>query len=71
LLSLAAAAASRSDQPIAFGSAVIDSVLSSRRLPELPHVARKSHELSQRSLQLLSQLVLQNSSQLVLQNSLQ
>ena len=59
LLSLAAAAASRSDQPIAFGSEVIDSRLSSRRLPELPQVARKLHELSQESLQLLSQLVLQ------------
>jgi hypothetical protein len=55
---LAAAAASRSDQPIAFGSAVIDSGLSSRRLPELPQVARKLHELSQLVLQLLSQPVL-------------
>jgi len=43
---------------IAFGSAVIDSGLSSRRLPELPQVARKLHELSQLVLQLLSQPVL-------------
>ena len=45
-LSSAAAAASRSDQPIAFGSAVIVSELSERRLSEVVQGARRSHELS-------------------------
>ena len=53
LPSWAAAAASRSDQPTAFGSAVIASELSSRRLPELAQLATKSHELSQEGYQVL------------------
>ena len=47
--SLLAAAASRSDQPIAFGSAVIVSELSVRRLAEVVQgegVKSRSHELS-------------------------
>ena len=63
LTSWAAAAASRSDQPTAFGSAVIASELSSRRLPELAQLATNSHELSQAELQELSQPVLHERSQ--------
>jgi len=61
LPSLAAAAANRTDQPIAFDPAVIASELSSRRLPlVVAHLLLKMHELSQPVSQSESQPVLQD-----------